>query len=287
MAQAGPTVQAEQPQALARLHDSAPTPAMPSVPPPRAPRVEPTFDPPLRPSFQPDPLLDPAPADTAILAADLQTRAATIASVAASRRRWIAATVTVTVVALAVVGIGRPLLDPPVAVAPAVVPPVETAPLPATAQSVAPQLAMADATTSEAQPPAAPAGRAAASLKPPPSPPASDTPSKRPANRTGNAAPNAPSSPNVDKPSSTPPANAQRLDGRYIVQLATYRSEAQARAVKGRVESLGLRSYHQVLQTREGPRYRVRVGPFTARTEAERAEKRLEAARLRGNVRAL
>jgi DedD protein len=69
-----------------------------------------------------------------------------------------------------------------------------------------------------------------------------------------------------------------------VVQLASYRSLAQAREVRRKVESLGLQAYYQTLDTAEGRQFRVRVGPFGTRAEAERAQKRVASLRFSGRV---
>jgi DedD protein len=199
------------------------------------------------------------------------------------------ATVTVTVAALAVVGIGRPILEQgrhaetgaaavttqTAADSPA--PPVTTA---AVAAGTIAASAEAVDTPSPSREPSTAATRD--DLSPPPAqvaPPA-QAPAKRPlarndgtAARTGAAPSRAATSP-----------EAQQTTRRYVVQLATYRSLAQAREVRRKVESLGLRAYYQTLDTTEGRRFRVRVGPFGTRAEAERAQKRVASLRFSGRV---
>jgi DedD protein len=107
-----------------------------------------------------------------------------------------------------------------------------------------------------------------------------ETPAKRPAPRADS--PTAGRTAELSRAAEA--AKAQKPVQRYVVQLAAYRNLAQAREVRRKVESLGLRAYYQTLNTAEGRRFRVRVGPFATRTEAERAQKRVASLRFSGNV---
>jgi DedD protein len=48
--------------------------------------------------------------------------------------------------------------------------------------------------------------------------------------------------------------------------------------MRGKVEKLGLRTYTQTVDTKDGKRTRVRVGPFASRDEADRAAARIRSA---------
>jgi DedD protein len=58
---------------------------------------------------------------------------------------------------------------------------------------------------------------------------------------------------------------------RVVVQVGAFAEQARAQEVRNRLERAGLKTYTQVAQTAEGPRIRVRLGPFDSRTEAEQA----------------
>ena len=64
----------------------------------------------------------------------------------------------------------------------------------------------------------------------------------------------------------TPPPSV-----RVVVQVGAFAEQARAQEVRNRLERAGLKTYTQVAQTAEGPRIRVRLGPFDSRTEAEQA----------------
>ncbi|MDH0867248.1 SPOR domain-containing protein [Mitsuaria sp. GD03876] len=71
--------------------------------------------------------------------------------------------------------------------------------------------------------------------------------------------------------------DAAASGGRFIVQVGAYADGKAAQDVRAKVERLGLKTYTQAVDTADGKRIRVRVGPFASRDEADKA-----AARVRG-----
>jgi DedD protein len=85
-------------------------------------------------------------------------------------------------------------------------------------------------------------------------------------------------------------AEAGKPDGagsRFVVQVGAYGEANSARDMRQRVDKLGLKSYTQVVEIDGAKRIRVRVGPFVAREEAEKAAGTLKAAGLPAAVFAL
>jgi DedD protein len=66
--------------------------------------------------------------------------------------------------------------------------------------------------------------------------------------------------------------------GKFVVQVGAFSDPAVARDMRGKVEKLGLRTYTQTVDTKDGKRTRVRVGPFASRDEADRAAARIRSA---------
>lgn len=66
----------------------------------------------------------------------------------------------------------------------------------------------------------------------------------------------------------TPPS-ATETGVRLVVQVGAYADAAKAREARFKLEKAGLKTYAQVVDTKEGQRTRVRVGPFTSRAEAD------------------
>lgn len=70
------------------------------------------------------------------------------------------------------------------------------------------------------------------------------------------------------EPSDKPAAAAG--EARFIVQVGAFTDAAKVREVRRKVEALGMKTYTQVVETKEGSRIRVRIGPFTDKAEATR-----------------
>lgn len=85
------------------------------------------------------------------------------------------------------------------------------------------------------------------------------------------------------KPAASKPA-AAAADGRFIVQVGAFGEVAAAREARQKVEKLGLKTYTQVVETSNGKRIRVRVGPFASREEAEKASTKIKSAGLSSAV---
>lgn len=75
-------------------------------------------------------------------------------------------------------------------------------------------------------------------------------------------------------------ARAPEAGGRFALQIGAFSEGGSARDARQKVERLGLRSYTQEIETAEGRRIRVRVGPFASRAEADQAAAKLRAAGL-------
>jgi DedD protein len=71
---------------------------------------------------------------------------------------------------------------------------------------------------------------------------------------------------------------------RFIVQFGSFADVTKSREVRQKVEKAGLKTYAQIAETSEGKRYRVRVGPFATRAEAEKAAAKIKALDLPANI---
>lgn len=71
---------------------------------------------------------------------------------------------------------------------------------------------------------------------------------------------------------------------RYIVQVGAFSENKAAQEVRVKVEKLGLKTYAQAVDTADGRRVRVRLGPFASRDEAERAAAKLKSAGMPGSI---
>ncbi|MEY8689242.1 MAG: SPOR domain-containing protein [Leptothrix sp. (in: b-proteobacteria)] len=71
---------------------------------------------------------------------------------------------------------------------------------------------------------------------------------------------------------------------RFVVQVGAFAEAAMAREARARIEKIGLHANEQNVDTVNGRRIRVRLGPFDTRAEADKALARLQAAGLPGAV---
>lgn len=66
-------------------------------------------------------------------------------------------------------------------------------------------------------------------------------------------------------------AAAAETKGRMVVQVGAFADAAKADETRRRLEGAGLKTYTQAVDTKDGKRIRVRVGPFATKSEAEKA----------------
>ncbi len=78
-------------------------------------------------------------------------------------------------------------------------------------------------------------------------------------------------------PTPVPAPTVAGQEGRFIVQVGAFADVEKAREARQKVERAGLKTYTQVVQTADGKRIRVRVGPLPNRAEAEKAAARIRA----------
>ena len=72
------------------------------------------------------------------------------------------------------------------------------------------------------------------------------------------------------------PKDQAVANGRYVVQFGAFTEAARAHEARVKVEKIGLKTYTQVAETPEGKKYRVRVGPFEKRADAEKAAEKIK-----------
>ncbi len=108
----------------------------------------------------------------------------------------------------------------------------------------------------------------------------------------------APSAPTAAKPSASaedaakasallagedvPAAGA--VQGRFVVQVGAFSDVSKLREVRQKLEKAGLKTYTQIVDTKDGKRTRVRVGPFANQLEAEKVASRIKSLALTAAV---
>ena len=196
-----------------------------------------------------------------------------------------------------------PLVVPaPVADAPAAKPAAPATPEPAptaAAQRPAPSRTAAangladgeelvpSARPAPAKPTPAPAAAPAAAkpeVKHEAKPPAAPAPSPAPEPKPARADDSARARALLEGRSTEAPAAAGSEEARFIVQVGAFADAEKAREARTKVERAGLKTYTQVVDTKDGKRTRVRVGPFTNRAEADKAAARIKALDLSASV---
>ena len=75
------------------------------------------------------------------------------------------------------------------------------------------------------------------------------------------------------KAADAPAANAE--NGRFVIQVGAFSDANKAQDVRNKLERAGLKTYTQVVQTKDGARTRVRVGPVATRVDADKLVERI------------
>ena len=175
-----------------------------------------------------------------------------------------------------------PIPAKPAAQAPVASGPVTEVPIAKTAASAA-QSRVAEVTASgaapekkvEAKAEPAPAPKAEAKAEPKPEPKTEPKPEAKTAPRPEAKVAEASKARAVlegkQVASAAPPA-----EGRYVVQVGAFSNAAKAREARAKVERVGLKTYTNVAETRQGKRIRVRVGPFESRRDADKAASKIK-----------
>ena len=82
----------------------------------------------------------------------------------------------------------------------------------------------------------------------------------------------------------SPPKEKAR---KYLVQVAAVNSKSKADDLKSRLKESGIKAYSEKISTKDGDRFRVRVGPFATREEAEKMQARVKKIGLTGSVQSM
>lgn len=111
-----------------------------------------------------------------------------------------------------------------------------------------------------------------------PTPKAPSKPEGKPAEKAADKAP-APDAPKSTAAASTKDADkkpAAATEGRFIVQIGAFADSAKAHEARIKLERAGFKTYAQVIESKEGRRIRVRVGPFPNKHEAEKVGEKIK-----------
>jgi DedD protein len=86
------------------------------------------------------------------------------------------------------------------------------------------------------------------------------------------------------KPAPEAPKPSAQAAGRFVVQIGAFSEASAVRDVRSKAEKAGLATFTQTVNTADGQRTRVRVGPFASREDAEKAAAQAKAAGLGSSV---
>jgi DedD protein len=62
---------------------------------------------------------------------------------------------------------------------------------------------------------------------------------------------------------------------RSVVQVGAFADAAKAKEARSKLEHAGIQTYTQEIETKEGKRIRVRVGPFASKEEADKVAEKI------------
>lgn len=88
-------------------------------------------------------------------------------------------------------------------------------------------------------------------------------------------------------PDAAAASSSDSAGARFIVQVGAFAEADRVREVRSKLERAGLKTYVHVIDTPDGKRTRVRLGPFANRTEADAAAAKARSLDLPGSVLAL
>ena len=82
-------------------------------------------------------------------------------------------------------------------------------------------------------------------------------------------------------------SQAREKPHKYLLQVAAVNSKSKADDLKSRLKESGIKAYSEKISTKDGDRFRVRVGPFASREEAEKMQARVKKIGLNGSVQSM
>jgi DedD protein len=80
------------------------------------------------------------------------------------------------------------------------------------------------------------------------------------------------------------PTEVAADNGRFVVQVGAYLEVQAARDARQKLESMGYKTYTQVIESDTGRRIRVRVGPYPTKAEADKIATRIKSSGMQAAV---
>lgn len=169
-----------------------------------------------------------------------------------------------------------------------ITPPAELPQAQAASEPLVQQVPSAPKPESRVEPKPQPAASSAPKAKPADAPRAAEKPADKAAEKSVQKP--ADKKPAEKKPEPKPEAKDKdndkdkASDSRYVVQFGAFADVNAAREARQKAERLGLKTYAQQVDTPQGKRIRVRLGPFADKAEADKALATLRKGGLNGNI---
>ena len=82
----------------------------------------------------------------------------------------------------------------------------------------------------------------------------------------------------------SPNASAAVEGPRFVVQIGAFAEDVKVKEVRLKLEKAGFKTYTNIANTKDGPRTRVRVGPFASKDEAEKMANKIKQLQLQPQV---
>ena len=81
-----------------------------------------------------------------------------------------------------------------------------------------------------------------------------------------------------------PAKSAKPGDDRLVIQVGAYNDAAKVREARQKLEAAGFKTYTQVIDSKDGKRTRVRVGPFENKAEADKSAQKIRKLQLETSI---
>ncbi len=156
----------------------------------------------------------------------------------------------------------------------------ETKPLPASSSVVPPAASLSSQEAIEPKSPAKVEPKAEAKVEAKPEPKTEAKVEAKPAAKPADKAADKPADKSTDSGSRAQallegkdPAKAET---RLVIQVGAFDDAKKVADVRAKLERAGLKTYTQVVETKDGKRTRVRLGPFATKAEADKAADKIK-----------
>jgi DedD protein len=74
------------------------------------------------------------------------------------------------------------------------------------------------------------------------------------------------------------------IEERLVIQVGAYTDANKVREARQKLETAGFKTYTQVIESKDGKRTRVRVGPFDSKDEADKSAQKIRKLQLEASI---